>query len=252
MKKTLLAFLSLSIAAVTLVAENKIADSQRKWIEVYQKQENIPAPADMLINKAKEPALRKGFVSLYNGENLDGWQPLGGHCEFKAEGEAIVGTCVPGSPSTYLSTIKDDYTDFIFTAEMKWDVDGNTGIMFRADSKPGGKGGVTVFGPQAEMEADSKKRFWSGGLYGQSAGGWLYPLWLDAHEEARNAIDYDGWNRITIRARKKFISTWVNGVPAARWRTNDYSEGFFSLQIHSGKEGQVRFRNIKLKELKDK
>ena len=40
-----------------------------------------------------------------------------------------------------------------------------------------------------------------------------------------------------------------NGLPAAHWTTEEYEKGFFSLQIHSGKQGTVHFRNIKVKEL---
>jgi hypothetical protein len=99
------------------------------------------------------------------------------------------------------------------------------------------------------MEADSKKRFWSGGIYGQSCGGWYYPLWLNAHENARQAVDYKGWNRITVKAEGRAVKTWINGVPAAHWTNDEYLKGFFSLQIHSGKKGSVHFRNIKVKEL---
>lgn len=228
---------------------NEVAESQKKWIAVYKKQKNVPAPKDMLINTDAEPDLKRGFVSLYNGKDINNWIARGGKCKFEAKGEAIVGTCVKGSPSTYLSTKKDDYTDFVFTVELKWEVDGNTGIMFRAASK-GDKKKETVYGPQAEMEAFSKKRYWSGGIYGQSAGGWIYPMWLTAHEKCRKAMKKDGWNRLTIQAKGDTIKTWLNGVPAAHWKTDTYKRGSFGLQIHSGKEGCVHFRNIKVKELK--
>lgn len=240
---------TLSLISLFGATGNQISDSQEKWIEVYEKQKNIPSPESMLINTDKEPNLKKGFVSLYNGKNLNGWAPYGGHCTFEAKGDVIVGTTVPGSPSTYFSTLKENYTDFIFTAELKWEIDGNTGFMFRGQLKEDDKGKQTVIGPQAEMEADSKKRFWSGGIYGQSCGGWYYPLWLNAHKKARQAVDYDGWNRITVKAEGRVVKTWINGVPAAHWTNDEYLKGFFSLQIHSGKEGAVHFRNIKVKEL---
>lgn len=242
----------LILCACSPTSAIRIADSQQKWIEVYEKQDNIPKPENMLVNMDPEPDLGSGFVSLYKGKNLDGWTPKGGHCEFVAKDSTIIGTTVPGSPSTYLSTNKADYQDFVFTAELKWIEDGNTGVMFRADSRPGeGKdeGREIVFGPQAEMEAFSKERYWSGGIFGQSDGGWIYPMWLEEHEAARNAMKRDGWNRITISARGETIKTWLNGVPAAHWKTGEYKQGFFSLQVHSGKSGQVLFRNIKVKEL---
>lgn len=248
----LLLVIALILSACSANTGHQIAESQKKWVEVYEKQANVPNPEDMLVNKDPEPDLSSGFVSLYNGQNLEGWTPKGGHCEFEAKGDTIVGTTVPGSPSTYLSTNKSDYQDFVFTAELKWIEDGNTGVMFRAKSRPGeGKdeGREIVFGPQAEMEAFSKERYWSGGIYGQSAGGWIYPMWLEEHEAARNAMKRDGWNRITISAKGDTIKTWLNGVPAAHWKDTEYNHGFFSLQVHSGKSGQVLFRNIKVKEL---
>jgi len=247
--RTIALIILLSLAPLYSAANQQIDDSQEKWIAVYEKQKNIPNPTEMLLNTSEEPKLKKGFVSLYNGKNLDGWAPYGGHCAFEAKGESIIGTCVPKSPSTYLSTLKDDYADFIFTAELKWEVDGNTGFIFRGRLQEK-DGKQTVIGPQAEMEEESKQRHWSGGIYGQSAGGWIYPLWLEEHEAARKAIKRGDWNRMTIRAKGRNIKTWVNGIPAAHWKTDEYMKGFFSLQVHSGKQGTIHFRNIKIKELK--
>ena len=57
------------------------------------------------------------------------------------------------------------------------------------------------------------------------------------------------WNRITIQAKGDTVKTWLNGNPAAHWKNSEYLKGFFSLQIHSGKAGEIHFRNIKVKEL---
>jgi hypothetical protein len=56
---------------------------------------------------------------------------------------------------------------------------------------------------------------------------------------------------VTIQAIGKEIKTWVNGVPAAHWvdEKGEYEKGFFSLQVHSGKQGKVHFRNIKVREI---
>ncbi len=247
------ALFTILLASVSASYANQISEDQQPFIEKYKHQSSIIAPADALINSDPEPDLTQGFVSLYNGKNLDGWTPLGGDCTFEARGEAIVGTCVKGSPSTYLSTDKADYSDFIFTAELKWEVDGNSGVIFRGKRKPQNDAD-TAAGPQAEMEGfegHDGKRKWSGGIYGQGYSGWIYPLWLDAHQEARAALKQDDWNRITVRAVGQEVKTWINGVPAAYYIENDgYLAGFFSLQIHSGSKGTVHFRNIKVKELK--
>ncbi|VGO11514.1 hypothetical protein PDESU_00058 [Pontiella desulfatans] len=240
----------IGLASLTQFAlGNQVSESQVQYIKKYEKQANVPVPAEMLLNTDPEPQLESGFTALYNGKDLAGWTPLGGTCTFEAKGDTILGTCVKGSPSTYLSTVKADYADFIFTAEMKWEVDGNSGVMFRGLQKPGKNDAVIVYGPQAEMEGFATGRGWSGGIYGQSAGGWFYPLWLESHAEARNALKEGDWNRITIKAQGDTFKTWINGVPAGHLKNDEYKQGFFSLQVHSGKQGCIHFRNLKVKEL---
>ncbi|MBD3373504.1 DUF1080 domain-containing protein [candidate division KSB1 bacterium] len=233
---------------ISLAVSAELAESQQKWYERYSKQENAPEPKEMLLNTDPEPDLSEGFVSLFNGKDLTGWTPKGGSCEFKAQDGMIVGITVPGSPSTYLCTDRNDFSDFIFTCDMYYVVDGNTGVMFRAREKGSEK--ITVYGPQAEMENFSRKRYWSGGIYGQSCGGWYYPLWLDVHDKVRGAMKEDQWNRLTIYAKDNVVKTWVNGIPAAHWVNDEYLEGFFGLQIHSGKQGTIQWRNLMVRELK--
>jgi len=249
-----IALIAASLAAVSFCFGNQIAEDQQQFIAKYKKQKHIIPPEKALINTELEPDLNDGFVELYNGKNLDGWHALGGHCTFDATPEAIIGKCVPGSPSTYLSTEKDDYTDFVFTAELKWLVDGNSGVIFRGKEKTE-KRGSTAVGPQAEMEGfedHNGERGWSGAIYGQGYAAWIYPLWLEQHAAARKALKKDDWNRITVKAVGKNIKTWINGVPAANYmETHGYDKGFFSLQVHSGGNGEIHFRNIKVKELSD-
>lgn len=251
MKKTLFIMTSsvlVLLAGCTAPRVNTISESQQQYIKKYEKQKVVPKPEAMLLNTDKEPKLKKGFTPLFNGKDLTGWTPKGGHCTYEVKDGAIVGTTVKGSPSTYLSTEKADYTDFIFTCEMKWEVTGNSGVMLRAQSRSGKKG-EDVFGPQCEMEGFGQDRGWSGGIYGQACGGWYYPLWLEAHAEARKALKENDWNRVTIKAQGDTIKTWINGIPAAHWKTTEYMKGFFSLQVHSGKEGTILWRNLNVKEL---
>ncbi|QBG47481.1 DUF1080 domain-containing protein [Verrucomicrobia bacterium S94] len=239
---------------ISATQANTISESQRIYIKKYEKQKTIPKPEEMLINTEKEPDICCGFTSLFNGKDLTGWTVRGGRHTFEVMDGAIKGTCVKGSPSTYLCTDKSDFKDFIFTCEMKWLVDGNSGVMLRAIAVPGGKQGFeNVKGPQAEMEGfkpvSGAHRGWSGGIYGQGYGGWEYPLWLDAHAEARKQLKKDDWNRLTVKAEGDTIKTWINGVPAAHWKTTDYLEGFFGLQVHAGHQGTILWRNLKVKEL---
>ena len=145
----------LALLITTPVVHSQTLDpEQEKYVKRYEKQPNPPKPAEMLVNTDEEPDLKAGFTPLFNGKDLDGWKPLGGICTYEVSDGAIVGTVVKGSPSTYLSTEKE-FSDFIFTCEMKWIVNSNSGIMFRARKKSDKNGRAQVFGPQAEMEARS-------------------------------------------------------------------------------------------------
>lgn len=238
---------TLLLSLTTAVLGNQVSDSQHKYIAKYEKQTQKVAPGDALLNTDPEPDLTEGFVSLYNGKDLDGWIPRGGYQSFEAQGDKIVGKVIQGSPSTYLCTKREDYGDFILAAELFWVENSNSGVMIRARHKPGDKYEV-VYGPQVEMEGFSP-RGWSGGIYGQSFGAWRYPLWLDAHKEARQALNEGQWNRVTILCDGPTVKTWINGTPAAHWVNDEHLTGLIGLQIHSGQKGEVHFRNIKIREL---
>jgi len=237
---------TLALFTSTLVFAGTVSESQKRYYNKGKLKHQV-RPAEALINEEAEPDLtHPDFVNLYNGKDLEGWIPRGGHCTFEAVGDKIVGTVVPGSPNTFLSTEREDYGDFILTLEVYWEVNVNSGIMVRALRKPG-KDHEIVYGPQIELEG-AGKRAWSGGVYGERVGGWFYPMWLDAHKEARESINMDGWNRITIKAVNNNIKTWINGAPAANWNTDEYLKGFIGLQVHQSKKGELHFRNIKIRE----
>ena len=215
-----------------------------------QAQKKTKVESVQLLNTDKEPKINtRKFVPLFNGENLEGWVTRQGTMKFEAKDGEIVGTCSEG-PSTFLCTEKD-YVDFIFTCETKWEVDGNTGVQIRSRIRKD-PSRMTVFGPQAEMEDLAKKgRGWSGGIYGQNCGGWLYPLKAPEHAIHKTVIDRSGWNRLTIEVKGNVFKTWVNGVPAAHWidEENEYPTGLIGLQLHGGHEGIIHWRNLAIREL---
>jgi hypothetical protein len=246
MQSRLSAFSLLLILAGALSA-GELDPSQDKWFKQYQKQPNVPKPAEMLLNTDAEPKLSDKAVSLFNGKDLTGWKICGGESKFDVTDGCIRAVCKPDSPSTYLCTEKEDYADFLLTFETKFLTETNSGIMVRAQAK--GQNGNTVFGPQVEHEPYTQGRGWSGGIYGQDCGGWFYPVWLKEHAETRKAQHLkkaDEWNRVTILAKGETIKTWLNGVPVAHWKTDTYKKGYFGLQMHKGKEGEVLWRDLKL------
>lgn len=190
-----------------------------------------------------EPAVEPGFVSLFDGKTLDGWEKHGGGATYEVIDGTIVGRVGPGK-NTFLCT-KREYADFIFKAELKLVVPGNSGIQFRSHIRNDDKDQDRVFGYQ--MEVDPSDRKWSGGIYDEGRRGWLFPL--KGHPEAQAAFKLDDWNEYTIECRGNRLRTFVNGVPCADLTDDADASGLIALQVHSGKAGEIHWRNIRIREL---
>jgi hypothetical protein len=173
---------------------------------------------------------------------LIGWRKEGGYATYAVIDDCIVGVVGPG-PNSFLCTERN-YSDFILELDVKLDEIGNSGIQIRSHKRE--KDGV-VFGYQCEI--DPTDRSWSGGIYDESRRGWLYDL--KDKPEARKAFKKDGWNHFVIKAVGPSIKTWVNGVPCADLIDHADSEGFIALQVHAGEKGRIRWRNIRIKEIKN-
>lgn len=200
----------------------------------------------MAPGRADEP----GFVSLFNGRNLDGWSQRNGTATYRVEGDAIVGKTSEGSPNSFLCTNKL-YGDFELKFDVKVDSALNSGVQIRSQSvgdTPEGR----VNGPQVEISLDGM----AGYVYGESAGGWMTP------DKDRKPHEYfvDGeWNSYQIVAVGNHIQTWINGHQVSdlihEERFQSHPKGFIGLQVHGIGAGQgpfeVRWKNLKLRDLSE-
>mgnify|MGYP000215203805 CR=1 FL=1 len=190
-----------------------------------------------------------GWVELFNGENLDGWEAVAGTATFEVVDGVIVGKAVEGSPNTFLRT-NEIYGDYILELELKIDhLSSNSGIMTRGQYDPDGRdGNGLVFGYQ--IEADPTERAWSGGVYDEARRGWLYPLELNP--DAKSAFKMGEFNKYRIEAIGNEIKTWVNGQEVAYLIDDTDATGFVALQVHSIQNPEdagrtTEFRNIRIK-----
>jgi hypothetical protein len=203
-----------------------------------------------------------GFVPLFDGKTLEGWEQHSGTAEYRVEDGVIVGKTVLNTGNSFLCT-KKKYGDFIFEFEFKVAPDMNSGVQFRSefytkettveiDGKPRKFPADRVFGYQYEIDPSS--RAFTGGVYDEARRGWLFDL--KNNEPARKAFRKETWNAGRIECGGDSIRTWINGVVAADFKDARTKEGIIALQVHgignkTEKAGEeVRWRNLRIKELK--
>ncbi len=210
-------------------------------------------------------------ISLFNGENLDGWQNFGGG-KFYVEDGMIVGETAPLLPNSFLAT-EEMYTDFDLELDVKVDPVLNSGIQVRSNVYPeetttirwGGTfnedGSRNVrervwekgrfWGYQVEL--DPTDRAWSGALYEEGGRGFLHTPGED--EAARKALKPEDWNHVRVRVVGDHFQTWINGVPVADVHDSLTATGYIALQLHGVGKNQEKvgkkifFKNIYLTKL---
>lgn len=198
-----------------------------------------------VIGCKQEPKDDTPWISLFDGETLDGWTVMGGDANYSIKEGAIVGKTKHDTPNTFLTTNKM-YGDFILDLEYLVDSTMNSGIQIRSNSIQEYKKG-RVHGYQIEI--DPSDRAWSAGIYDEQRRGWLNPL--TENGEAQKAFKQNEWNHYRIEAIGDTIRTWINGVPAAHLIDDATASGFIGLQVHSIDEKQnagteIQWKNVRI------
>ncbi len=174
-------------------------------------------------------------LALFNGRDLSGWREIG-DARWEVDGGELVGSIGGGSQS-FLAT-QAEYSDFVLELELCNELPGNSGIQVRSHQNDKGR----VYGYQ--IEVDPSERAWSGGLYDEGRRGWLVNL--EGRAEARAAFRKGEWNRYRIELRGIRIRTWVNDISIVDTTDDADASGFIALQVHSGNNTHIRFRNVRL------
>ena len=187
-----------------------------------------------------------GFVLLFNGTDLNGWE--GDPALWSVQNGAIVGLS-DGHPFTVNTFLihKGTFANFILKGDIKLR-NHNSGIQFRSVQLPGA--GWMVKGLQADAsEVGPEKSAW-GNLYdergrGRNAmktpdEGWLI---------AKNLVHHQDWNTYEILADGDHIRFTFNGVVTIDMHDHETMSGIIALQLHAGEPMRVEFRNLKIKQL---
>lgn len=175
---------------------------------------------------------------LLTPQNLAEWIRYG-DASYTWDESSVLGAVTGGAQSFLVSP--RDYGDFILEIDVKTEEPGNSGIQIRSHEHERGH----PFGYQVEI--DPSKRSWSGGLYDEGRRAWLYDL--KNNEAGREAFVYQDWNEFRIEAIGPWIRVRVNGVVTTDYFDTEDLAGFFGLQVHSGRNTRVRWRDAQIVDL---
>jgi hypothetical protein len=175
--------------------------------------------------------------SLFNGENLDGWQAHGTELWTVNDGE-LVCESGPDKAYGYLSTT-ENYDNFELTLDFLQEANGNSGVFIRSTID-----GVKINGWQVEVAPQGKH---TGGVYESYGRGWL----IKPDPSKEKALKEGKWNTLKIRVVGDNLTSWLNGTKMVDISDEKIGKGkgFIALQIHDGGGIKVRWKNINIKEL---
>lgn len=182
-------------------------------------------------------AYSKGYKSIFNGKNLDGWINHGTENWYVKDG-LLICESGPDKKYGYLSTAKD-YYNFELKVEFKQEANGNSGVFFRSTFV-----GTKVSGWQVEVAPPNHD---TGGIYESYGRGWLVQI----PDEKENILKMGKWNKMKIKAVNGRIITWLNGKQMVDITDDKIANGrgAIALQIHDGRGIKVNWRKLKIKEL---
>lgn len=180
-----------------------------------------------------------GWVSLFNGKDLTGWVKVGQEKWEVADG-VIHGQGVTKEYG-YLRTEKM-YKDFELSLRFKAEADGNSGVFFRTEFE--GETPKVLHGLQFEIDRGINRH--TCGVYGDGRAWVVWP----APENETVIKPYD-WNDMYMKVEGNRYICRLNGVlmvdftdPAPR-----SFDGYIALQLHSGGEGNMKFKDIYIRDL---
>ncbi|MFV1994865.1 MAG: family 16 glycoside hydrolase, partial [Verrucomicrobiales bacterium] len=211
-----------------------------------------------------ENAAAEGFIEIFNGEDLTGWEGDAGL--WRVEDGLITGETSDADPIPYNKFLiwrDGEVDDFELKVQYRI-LSGNSGIQYR--SFPLADTEFAVGGYQADIDYENKH---TGLNYGEKFRGMLARRGEKAEmtggkkpeilgstgdpDELASHIKTDDWNEYHIIARGDHLVQKINGVVMSELTDNDQAArrraGLLAFQLHRGPAMKVQFRNIRLKRL---
>ena len=203
------------------------------------------APAlaqDEVLSQSEKAA---GFVSLFDGRTLAGWD--GDPDLWSVRDGSIVGSSDGKAVEANTFLIhRTPYENFVLRLEVRLR-NGNSGIQFRSTQIPGP--GWIVHGYQADLSDAGERSAWGNFYEEKGRGRGMMATPDEGWQRAKAVVRPKDWNHYEIRAVGHSVRLTLNGKITFEGSDDRASHGKIAIQLHSGAPMQVECRNIRIKPL---
>ena len=188
----------------------------------------------------------EGFVPLFDGKTLAGWEGKAGVFRVH-EGAIVAGSLQERIARNEFLCTTVEYGDFELRLEARLVGQGqNAGVQFRSQRIPNHH---EVIGYQCDMGTAGGKSIW-GALYDESRRRTF--LATGDSEKLASLVKSGDFNALVIRCEGPRVQLWVNGLQTVDYREADPDvarSGVIALQIHRGEPAEASYRNIRIRRL---
>ncbi|NQV36062.1 MAG: DUF1080 domain-containing protein [Phycisphaeraceae bacterium] len=254
-------------ASVTAVGigENIVATYPAEVAEAMKQiqtnNDKLAARVRALLASAKKDTAEAGFMTLFNGKDLTGWDGKPGW--WTVQDGALTAESTPDKPCrvcNYLTWRDGQPADFELLADFKLSGKGNSGIQIRSEPRPS----WDTYGYQADMTGDGELiGFVYHHKYALIAGRGTKAIFTADNKSTVAQINdpaallkhykLDDWNQYRVVCDGPDITLYINGVLMCQITDHRVAEaarhGLIALQMHPGPPMKIQFKNIRLKVL---
>jgi hypothetical protein len=214
----------------------------------------------VLTTALRAGELETGFVPMFNGKDLTGWEGAPGWWQVR-DGAILAESSAdkPSDRTHYLYWKGGEPADFEMRCRYRiTGASGNSGIQFRSEPRPN----WDTWGYQADVDTEGD---YSGCLYQHDRG-------LVAERGQRVVIDTAGqktitrfaesavlleavknndWNEYRLVAHGPHVVLWINGVRMCEVEDHEKTfalpKGIIALQMHAGPPMRIEFKDLRIR-----
>jgi len=179
------------------------------------------------------PSQEQNDTSIFNGENLQGWQVPENNIWWSVEDGLLVAKSDTAQAGSILWTEKS-YKNFVVQADFKMgEGTVDSGIFIRSEDH------------QIQIgESGSLKRDMTASPYVPGKG---YPV---EAEGVQGLLKKDDWNTLKVRADGAKLTAWLNGKEVMNYTVENAPEtGAIGLQLHPNRDMDIAFKHISVEEI---